>query len=43
MHTSTEDKSDNTKDSFCEEPGCVFSQFPKYYMKIFLEEISVQK
>jgi hypothetical protein len=34
VHPSTEDKSDNTKDSFHKEIECVFNQFPKYHMKM---------
>jgi hypothetical protein len=34
VHAPTEDKCDDTKDSFYEELGGVFDQFPKYHMKI---------
>jgi hypothetical protein len=34
VHTPCEDKSDDVKDSFCEELGCVFDQFPRYDLKI---------
>jgi hypothetical protein len=30
----TEDKCDDTEDSFYEKLKCVFDQFPKYHMKI---------
>jgi hypothetical protein len=36
MRTTTEDKSDDTKDIRCEEPHCVLDLFPKYHMKILL-------
>jgi hypothetical protein len=41
VHTPCEDKSDDVKDIFCEELGCVFEQFPRYYMKIWLDYFSV--
>jgi hypothetical protein len=34
MHAPTEDKIDDTKGSFSEEPERVIDQFPKYHMKI---------
>ena len=34
MHAPSEEKSDNSKDSFCEELEQVFDHFPKYNMKI---------
>jgi hypothetical protein len=37
-----EDNSDDTKDSFHEEPGHVFNQFLRYHMKILLEEFSAK-
>jgi hypothetical protein len=36
------DKIDGTKDSFCEELECVFSQFPKYHMNILLGDFSAE-
>jgi hypothetical protein len=36
-HASTEEKSDDSKDSFYEELEQVFDHFPKYHMKIVLE------
>jgi exonuclease III len=36
VHASYEDKSDDVKDSFYEERGCVFAQFPRCGMKILL-------
>jgi hypothetical protein len=37
VHAPTKDKCGDTKDSFCEELGNVFSQFPKNHMKILLD------
>jgi hypothetical protein len=42
VHPPTEDKSDDTKDSFYEELECVFNQFPKYHMKILLGDFAVE-
>jgi len=36
VHVSTEDRSDDTKDSFYEEIEFVLYQFPKYHMSILL-------
>jgi hypothetical protein len=36
VHAPTEDKTDDVKDSFCEELERVFDKFPKYHMKILL-------
>ena len=36
MHAPSEEKSDESKDSFCEELEQVFDHFPKYRMKILL-------
>ena len=36
MHAPSEDKSDDSKDSFYEELEHVFKHFPKYRMKILL-------
>jgi hypothetical protein len=36
MHAPTDDKDDDTKDSFCKELEQVFDQFPRYHMKILL-------
>jgi hypothetical protein len=30
VHAPTGDKTDDVKDSFCEELECVFGKFPKY-------------
>jgi hypothetical protein len=37
-HAPTEDKSDDTKDSFYEEPECVFNQFPYEKRRYFQTE-----
>jgi hypothetical protein len=42
MHAPTEDKHDDTKDSFHEEPEHVFDQFPKYHIKILLEDFNTK-
>jgi hypothetical protein len=34
VHAPTEDKRDDTKDSYCKELDGVFNQFLKYHMKI---------
>jgi hypothetical protein len=39
VHASTEDKSDDTKDSFYEELERVLDQFPKYCKEILLGDI----
>jgi hypothetical protein len=36
VHASSEEKSDESKESFCEELEQVFDHFPKYHMKILL-------
>jgi hypothetical protein len=36
VHSPTEDKTDDVKDSFYEELERVFDKFPKYHMKILL-------
>jgi hypothetical protein len=42
VHAPWEDKSDDVKDSFCEEVGHVFDQFPRYDMKILLDDFNVK-
>jgi hypothetical protein len=42
VHAPCEDKSDGVKDSFFEEPGCVFDQFPRYEMKFFLGDLNAK-
>ena len=36
VHAPGEEKSDNSKDSFCKELEQYFDNFPKYHMKILL-------
>ena len=36
VHTPSEEKSDDSKDSLYEELEQVFNHFPKYHMKILL-------
>jgi hypothetical protein len=40
VHVPCEDTSDDIKDSFYEEQGCVFDQFPGYNMKILLGDFN---
>jgi hydroxypyruvate isomerase len=42
VHAQTEDKTDDVKDSFCEELECVSNKFPKYHMKILLEDFNAK-
>jgi hypothetical protein len=42
VHTPCEDKGDDVKDSFCEELGHVFDQFPRYNMKILLGDFNAK-
>jgi hypothetical protein len=42
VHAPTEDKTDDVKDSFYEEPERVFDTFPKYHMKILLEDFNAK-
>jgi hypothetical protein len=35
-------KTDDVKDSFCEELGCVFDKFPEYHTKILLGDFNVK-
>jgi hypothetical protein len=42
LHTPCEDKSDDVKDSFYEELGCAFDQFPRYDMKILLGDFNAK-
>jgi exonuclease III len=39
VHTSTEDKTDDVKDSFYEELERIFDKYPKYHMKILLGDL----
>ena len=42
MNKPSEDKSDDSKDSFYEELEQVFKHFPKYHMKIILGDFNVK-
>jgi hypothetical protein len=42
VHTLCEDKGDGVKDSFYEELGHVFDQFPGYGMKILLGDFNAK-
>jgi hypothetical protein len=42
VHAPCEDKSDDVKDSFYEELGLVFDQFPTYNMKILLGDFNLK-
>jgi hypothetical protein len=41
-YTCPEDKSDGSKDSFCEELEQVFSHFTKYHMKFLLGDFNAK-
>jgi hypothetical protein len=42
FHAPTEDKIDDGKDSFYEEPECVYETFPKYHMKMLLGDFNAK-
>jgi hypothetical protein len=42
VHAPTEDKDDVKKDSFCEELGQVFDQFPRYHIKILMGDFNAK-
>jgi len=42
VHTQSEEKSDESKDSFYEELEQVFDRFPKYYMKMLLGDFNAK-
>jgi hypothetical protein len=42
VHAQTEEKSDDSKDSFHEELEQVFDHFPKYYMNILLGDFNAK-
>jgi hypothetical protein len=42
VHAPTEDKTDDVKDSFCEELERVVDKFPKNYMKMLLVDSSAK-
>jgi hypothetical protein len=42
VHTPTEDKNDDIKDSFYEELEQVFDQFPRYHIQILLGDLNAK-
>jgi hypothetical protein len=42
VHTPTEDKTDDVKDSFYEELKCIFDKFPKQHLKILLGDFNAK-
>jgi hypothetical protein len=42
IHSQTEDKTDDVKDSFYKELECVYDKFPKYHMKFLLGNLSAK-
>ena len=42
MHAPSEDKSDDSKDSFYDELEQVFDHFPRYHMKILLGDLNAK-
>jgi hypothetical protein len=42
LHAPTEDKIDDIKDRFYEEPEQVFDKFPKYHMQILLGDFNAK-
>ena len=42
VHAPSEEKSDDSKDSFYEESEQVFDHFPKYHMKITLGDFNAK-
>ena len=42
MHAPSEDKCDDSKDSFYEELEQVFDHFPRYHMKILLGDFNAK-
>ena len=42
MHAPSEDKSDDSKDSFYEELGQVFDHFARYHMKSLLGDFNTK-
>jgi exonuclease III len=42
VHSATEDKIDDVKDSFYEELERIFDKFPKYHMKILLGDFNAK-
>jgi len=42
VHTPSEEKGDDTKDSFYEELEQVFDHFPKYHVKLLLPDSNIK-
>jgi hypothetical protein len=42
VHAPTEDKTDDVKDNFYKKVERVFDKFPKYHMKILLEDFNAK-
>ena len=42
VHAPSEEKSEESKESFCEELEQVFDHFPKYHMKILLGDFNAK-
>ena len=42
VHAPSEEKSDDSKDSFCEESESVFNHFPTYHIKILLGDFNAK-
>jgi hypothetical protein len=42
IHVTTEDTTNDVNDSFYEELECMFDKFPKYHMKILLEDFNAK-
>jgi exonuclease III len=42
VHAPTEDKDDDMKDSFYKELEEVFSQFPRYHMKVLMGDFNAK-
>ena len=42
MHALSEEKSDDSKDRFCEELEQILYNFPKYHMKILLGDFNAK-
>ena len=43
VHAPSEEKSDDSQDSFCEEVEQAFDHFPKYHMKILLVDFNAKE
>jgi len=42
VHATSEEKSDDSKNSFYEEPEQVLDHFPKHHMKILLGDLNAE-